>query len=93
LNPLAALVAGTLTDAVLAEEVEVEVPDLEGEPVLVGEPVVTVLLEAPVVAVRAAVVVAVPEAVAVVRVVPVDAVPDADDGTALTGDEMTNWGV
>jgi len=85
-SPFAALVAGTLTDAVLDEEVEVE--DLVGEWVLVAEPEETVPLLAPVETVRVAAAVAVPEA----EVIVVTVTPEADAvvGTALMGDEMTN---
>jgi len=87
-SPFAALVAGTLTDAVLDEEVEVEVEDLVGEWVLVAEPEETVPLLAPVETVRVAAAVAVPEA----EVIVVTVTPEADAvvGTALMGDEMTN---
>jgi len=85
-SPFAALVAGTLTDAVLDEEVEVE--DLVGEWVLVAEPVETVPLLAPVETVRVAAAVAVPEAEVIVVMVTPEA--DAVVGTALMGDEMTN---
>jgi len=85
-SPFAALVAGTLTDAVLDEEVEVE--DLVGEWVLVAEPEVTVPLLTPVETVRVAAAVAVPEAEVIVVTVTPEA--DAEVGTALMGDEMTN---
>jgi len=85
-SPFAALVAGTLTDAVLDEEVEVE--DLVGEWVLVAEPEETVPLLAPVETVRVAAAVAVPETEVIVVTVTPEA--DAEVGTALMGDEMTN---